>query len=95
MNLLDKFSAVEIKADNRISEEDKEYCNRQQLAFDKSGPALRKIATAILEAQVEQSEILQPENDRFYKYYIVGNEFNCDSNVGARCISKTEQHFYL
>lgn len=46
MNLLDKFSAVEIKADNRISEEDKEYCNRQQLAFDKSGPALRKIATA-------------------------------------------------
>lgn len=28
MNLLDKFSAVEIKADNRISEEDKEYCKR-------------------------------------------------------------------
>ena len=39
MNLLDKFSAVEIKADNRISEEDKEYCNRQRLGLDRSGPA--------------------------------------------------------
>lgn len=93
MNLLDKFSAVEIKADNRISEEDKEYCNRQQLAFDKSGPALRKIATAILEAQVEQSEILQPENDRFYKYYIVGNEFNCDSNAVLDVLAKRNNTF--
>ena len=41
MGIMDKFSAVEIKADNRISEADKAFCQRQQDAFDKSGPALQ------------------------------------------------------
>ena len=30
MSLMEKFSAVEIKADNRISEDDKAFCLRQQ-----------------------------------------------------------------
>lgn len=34
MSLMEKFSAVEIKADNRISEDDKAFCLRQQEAFD-------------------------------------------------------------
>lgn len=38
MSLIEKFSAVEIKADNRISEDDKAFCLRQQEAFDKAGP---------------------------------------------------------
>lgn len=42
MSLLNKFASVEIKADNRISEEDKAFCLRHQDAFDKSGPALQK-----------------------------------------------------
>lgn len=47
MSLLNKFASVEIKADNRISEEDKAFCLRHQDAFDKSGPALQKIANVI------------------------------------------------
>ena len=29
MDLLEKFAAVEVKADNRISEKDKFYCEQQ------------------------------------------------------------------
>ena len=52
MSLMDKFSTVEIKADNRISEEDKEFCVRNQNAFDKSGPALQKIADLMIAAKL-------------------------------------------
>ena len=47
MSLMEKFSAVEIKADNRISEDDKAFCLRQQEAFDKAGLALQKVAEAM------------------------------------------------
>lgn len=33
MSLLDKFEVVEIKVDTRISEEDKQFCERQQAAY--------------------------------------------------------------
>ena len=48
MSLLNKFASVEIKADNRISEEDKAFCLRHQEAFDKSGPALLVIAVFVI-----------------------------------------------
>ena len=34
MNLLEKFEAVIVEADNRITPEDKEYCEQQQAAYD-------------------------------------------------------------
>ena len=33
MSLLDKFEVVEIKVDDRISEQDKQFCERQQAAY--------------------------------------------------------------
>ena len=33
MNILDKFAVVEIKVDARISEQDKQFCERQQAAY--------------------------------------------------------------
>ena len=33
MDLLEKFAAVEVKADNRISEKDKFYCEQHQAAY--------------------------------------------------------------
>ena len=33
MSLLDKFAVVEIKVDARISEQDKQFCERQQAAY--------------------------------------------------------------
>lgn len=41
MNLLDKFSAVEVKAESRISKSDKHYCEVQQAAYDHGRKALK------------------------------------------------------
>ena len=76
MSLMEKFSAVEIKADNRISEDDKVFCLRQQAAFDKSGPALQKIADMMTAANEEQSSILDANED-YLSRYLVGDGFRC------------------
>ena len=34
MNLLEKIEQVKIKADTRISEDDRDFCERQQRAYD-------------------------------------------------------------
>ncbi len=57
MGLLDKFATVQIESDRRISEEDRAFCLRHQEAFDKSGPALQRIADAMIAADAEQDAI--------------------------------------
>lgn len=79
MSLMEKFSAVEIKADNRISEDDKAFCLRQQAAFDKSGPALQKIADMMIAANEEQSSILDANED-YLSRYLVGDGFRCEAS---------------
>lgn len=81
MSLMDKFSAVEIKADNRISEDDKAFCLHQQEAFDKAGPALQKVAEAMAVAKAEQAEILTADDDFIDRY--VGSECNVDGVYDA------------
>lgn len=92
MNLLDKFSSVKIEADNRISQEDKEYCSRQQMAFEKSGPALQKIADAMMEAQREQWSIID-DADYPCKSYIVGGNFHCDEDDVSKVIKERNKTF--
>lgn len=79
MSLMEKFSAVEIKADNRISEDDKVFCLRQQAAFDKSEPALQKIADMMTAANEEQSSILDANED-YLSRYLVGDGFRCEAS---------------
>lgn len=80
MSLLDKFATVEIKSDNRISEEDREYCLQQQEAFDKSGPLLAKIAALMTEGMEEQKAIMKTDKDFPANRYICGNGFTFDVN---------------
>lgn len=77
MGLLDKFATVQIEADRRISEEDKEYCLRQQEAFDKSGPALQRIVDAIVAADAEQDAIFAGHKGG-RDYLTSRNGFSCD-----------------
>ena len=76
MSLMEKFSAVEIKADNRISEDDKAFCLRQQEAFDKAGSALQKVAEAMAAAKAEQAGILTADEDFIDRY--VGGDCDVD-----------------
>ena len=45
MSLLEKISAIEIKADTRISDEDREYCKAHQKAYEEAKATLIKLET--------------------------------------------------
>lgn len=98
MNILDKFSAVEITTDNRISDADRAFCVRHQEAFDKAGPALENIAEAIIAAKTEQQAILG-RDDSEYSYlsswgvYISSDGFKCDESTVYEMEKKRSERF--
>lgn len=77
MSLLDKFSTVEIKADKRISKDDKLFCEAHQKAFDQSFPALQRLEDALTAAVNEQREILPEDPGYFANTYMSIDGFNC------------------
>lgn len=77
MSIMDKFSAVEIKADNRISAEDKAFCQRQQEAFDKSGVSLQKLADLMDAIVAEQKAIFAEKEDEISGYLASRNNSTC------------------
>ena len=93
MSLLNKFASVEIKADNRISDDDKVFCLRHQEAFDKSGPALQKIAELMQSGSDEQRTILAVDDDHFYNPYMSGDGFSCDTDNVYRMMQKRNRNF--
>lgn len=73
MSILDKFSGVEIKADRRISEQDKLFCQKHQEAYDKSGEGLKRLAKMLAEIDAEQETLLrEPGDSDFYNPYTGG-----------------------
>lgn len=98
MNIMDKFASVEIKVDNRISEEDKAFCTLHQEAFDKAGPALQRIAEAMTAAKAEQQAILGGDNDRHshlstWGKYISSEGFHCDECSVYEMMEKRNKRF--
>ncbi len=93
MSLMDKFSAVEIKADNRISEEDKVFCQRQQEAFDKSGPALERLADLFDEMVAEQRGILAADGGEFFNPYMHTDGFHFGSDDARRAMEARNEAF--
>lgn len=93
MSLMDKFSTVEIKADNRISEEDKAFCLRHQEAFDKAGPALLAIAELMAASLDEQKSILQVDGDTFTNHYMSGSGFSCDAGHVYSAMKERNSNF--
>ena len=83
--LLDKFSAVEIKADNRISAADKEFCEVQQRSYHTACDALVDIATRVAQYVEEQRAII----DQPFEY--LDNKFN--SSEYDDVIKKNHGHF--
>lgn len=66
MSLLDKFSAVEIKADTRISEEDRDFCQRHQKAYLDARAALKSIKKQWKELYDAQMAIMEQLSDSEY-----------------------------
>ena len=71
MSLLDKFSKVEVKLDDRISETDKLFCQAHQAAYENAIRllyALKFFWESMLESQ---KEILQLVGEQRYQQYLV------------------------
>ena len=98
MGIMDKFSTVEIKADNRISDADRAFCVRHQQAFDAAGPALDKIAEAIAAAKTEQRAILGGDDSKYshlspWGIYISSDVFRCDEESVYEVMKKRSGAF--
>lgn len=70
MDLLEKFAAVEIKADNRLSTADRQYCESQQAAYEAALVSFRELAFFAADMKKAQEELLGPRkgNERFHDY---------------------------
>lgn len=66
MSLLDKFSAIEVKADTRISEADREFCQKHQKAYLEARDALRSIKKQWKELYDAQMAIMEQISDSEY-----------------------------
>ena len=60
MNLLTKFSSIEIKPDTRISEADRTFCQAHQAAYDAAREALQELEFFWEDMQRQQQEALAP-----------------------------------
>ena len=94
MSLMGKFSAVEIKADNRISSDDRDFCICHQEAFDKSGPALQKLADMMEAIKAEQWSILSKVEDHCSMPYVACKGFSCDEGSVYSAV-KDRNHTFI
>jgi len=66
MNLIEKLQAVEMKADNRITEQDRFFCETQQKAYDSARDALSELLSFWENIVSEQKEILKAVESESY-----------------------------
>ena len=77
MSLLDKFAVVEIKVDARISEQDKQFCERQQAAYTAALHGFQEL-TFFWEDMLSAQKTLLGEPDsppRAYNQYLIPKAF--------------------
>ena len=62
MGLLEKFSAVEVQADDRITERDKRYCETQQKAYEAAISGFMELSFFWSDMEAAQRELLGEKN---------------------------------
>lgn len=72
MELLEKFAAVKIKADSCISEQDRQYCEAHQAAYESALAGFRELIFFAADMKMAQKELLEPWKaiDRFHDYLV-------------------------
>ena len=74
MELLQKFAAVEIQADCRITEMDKDYCVQHQKAYETALSSFQELAFFWEDMKKAQQELLGDSNSPFFHNYLVAHE---------------------
>ena len=68
--LLEKFSAVEVKADNRITPADKQFCEKNQSAYENAISSYQELAFFWEDMQKTQKELLTGVAEEKYHDYL-------------------------
>lgn len=66
MDLLEKFSIVEVQADDRITENDKHYCETQQKAYETAISNFMELSFFWSDMEAAQRELLGEKNSHRY-----------------------------
>lgn len=102
MDLLEKFNAVEVKANNRISESDQDFCERNQAAYESaltSYAELLRISTRLKETQ---KNLLGGDSEKRGRAYMLSdrdvniNEYSVGrhlENLQERFVNNIVQYF--
>ena len=74
MELLQKFAAVEIQTDHRITEMDRDYCERHQKAYETAISSFKELALFWEDMNRAQQELLGNNNSPFYHNYLSSHD---------------------
>lgn len=74
MNLLQKFEAVEIKADQRITEMDRDYCEQHQKAYETAITSFKELEFFWADMNAAQKKLFGDERSPFYHDYLSSRE---------------------
>lgn len=74
MELLQKFAAVKIQADSRISETDKYYCEQHQKAYETAICSFKELGFFWADMKAAQRELLGEEKGPFYRNYLASRD---------------------
>ena len=66
MDLISKFDAVTIQADNRITEDDRDYCIAHQKAYDVAHSCFHELVYIWEDLTTQQSDILTDKEQESY-----------------------------
>ena len=94
MKLLDKFAAVQVKADERISEEDKRFCMAHQNAYNDARNTLQELKFCWESILDSQKQILAPVGESYPTMYLT--DYN-NLTISIRDIEKQirKSHYTL
>lgn len=70
MDLLEKFAAVEIKADERITEADRNYCDMHQKAYEAAISGFQELASFWEKTNKTQEKLLGDRKSSFFHDYL-------------------------
>ena len=101
MDLLKKFESVEIKADTRISESDRIFCEAHQAAYDLARSSLEELEFFWEDMRSQQRELLAPAGASAETYLTTYGEFQLSSekirgqlqSLHARFTDQLVSHF--
>lgn len=74
MGILEKFSTVEIRTDNRIAPTDKSYCEQHQKAYETAISSFQELAFFWEDMNKAQQELLGDSKSPFFHNYLTSHD---------------------